>query len=78
MTDVDSEDLRLLLEAYERLAGEVERLEAIEGLGECVKCSTPAHYCASCGTAQGHPAILVRPQFLDEIVLKRLQKVVGP
>lgn len=78
MTTVDSEDLRLLLEAYEELAGEAEQLSAIEGIGECVNCSTPTHYCASCGTALSHPAILVRPQFLDEIVLKRLQKMVGP
>lgn len=75
---VDGDDLRLLLEAYEELAGEAEQLAAIEGLGECVKCSTPTRCCARCGTPLSHPAILVKPQFLDEIVLKRLQKMVGP
>lgn len=78
MTTVDSEDLRLLLEAYEELVGEAEQLSAIEGIGECVNCSTPHHHCVKCGHALNHPAILVKPQFLDEIVLRRLQRVVGP
>lgn len=59
-----------------RLAGEVEQLSAIEGLGECVTCSTPNRYCVRCGTALSFPAVLERPEFLDDIVLKRLQELV--